>query len=78
MKLLMNTAQFEFQLKSMFQRLLQTKVVTWDLCKKEASDRMKGARPVCSIVFCVCHAQPHLAVFYVLQSCPSTSLARRS
>jgi hypothetical protein len=77
MKLLMNTAQFEFQLKSMFQRLLQTKVVTWDLCKKEASDRMKGAAvrrnpcvgsPIADLV----------SLSLLLQSCPSTSLARRS
>ena len=43
MKLLMNTSQFEFTLKTLFKRLLDNKQIKWTECEKEAADRMKGA-----------------------------------
>ncbi len=38
--LLLNTSQFEFILKNMFQELLSTKRAKWDEYKKESKERM--------------------------------------
>ena len=40
MKLLQNSAQFEFLLKSQFKTLLDTKQQRWELCKTEVQSRM--------------------------------------
>lgn len=39
-QLLFETAMFEYRLKSMFKRLLETKNQRWDECRREAADRM--------------------------------------
>lgn len=41
LQLMMDTAQFEFELKSMFKRMVDTKAVRWGECKVEAQERMK-------------------------------------
>ncbi len=38
--LILRSAQFEYQVKSIFQGLLDSKVSSWESCKKQASDRM--------------------------------------
>jgi len=40
LRLLLHAAQFEFQLKSLFKRLLDSKQQRWDICKRESSERM--------------------------------------
>ena len=40
MKLMMNAAQFEFKVKSLFKKLLDSKQDRWEVCKKESSERM--------------------------------------
>lgn len=37
---MMNTAQFEFLLKTMFKKLLDGRLANWEACKKESADRM--------------------------------------
>jgi WASH complex subunit strumpellin len=38
--LLMNTAQYEFVLKSKLRSLLDMQIARWDECKKDAADRL--------------------------------------
>ena len=38
--LILRSSQFEYQVKTIFQGLLDTKVASWETCKKQASDRM--------------------------------------
>eukprot|EP00823_Brevimastigomonas_motovehiculus_P005461 TRINITY_DN4036_c0_g1_i1.p1 TRINITY_DN4036_c0_g1~~TRINITY_DN4036_c0_g1_i1.p1 ORF type:complete len:1167 (+),score=288.35 TRINITY_DN4036_c0_g1_i1:375-3503(+) len=40
MKVLLNTAQFEFKLKSLFKQLLDSKQVKWEESKKQCQERM--------------------------------------